>query len=107
MFSIAGRISTHARRIHLKLSKNATCSTLVVTALTPLTALPAPAVPQFTRPDDAERTSASGRGSERCRSTSVPPSCANGLETQSRPAQTSTSPARKIEVSYVHYMINS
>ncbi|MDN5548096.1 MAG: IS1380 family transposase [Rhodococcus sp. (in: high G+C Gram-positive bacteria)] len=43
VFSIAGRISTHTRRIHLKLSKNATWSTLIVTALTRLAALPAPA----------------------------------------------------------------
>ncbi|MGA9872638.1 MAG: IS1380 family transposase [Rhodococcus sp. (in: high G+C Gram-positive bacteria)] len=43
VFSVAGRISTHARRIHLKLSKTATWSTLIVTALTQLAALPAPA----------------------------------------------------------------
>lgn len=43
IFSIAGRISKHARRIHLKLSKNATWSALIVTALTRLEALPAPA----------------------------------------------------------------
>ncbi|MDV8079817.1 IS1380 family transposase, partial [Rhodococcus sp. IEGM 1370] len=43
VFSIAGRISIHARRIHLKLSKNATWSTLIVTALTRMAALPAPA----------------------------------------------------------------
>lgn len=43
IFSIAGRISKHARRIHLRLSKNATWSALIVTALTRLEALPAPA----------------------------------------------------------------
>ncbi|WP_072804117.1 IS1380 family transposase [Rhodococcoides yunnanense] len=42
LFSIAGRITNHARRVVLKLSKTATWSTLVVTALTRLAALPAP-----------------------------------------------------------------
>jgi len=43
IFSIAGRIATHARRTHLRLSKNASWSALIVTALTRLAALPAPA----------------------------------------------------------------
>ncbi|MGB3172145.1 MAG: transposase, partial [Rhodococcus sp. (in: high G+C Gram-positive bacteria)] len=42
IFSIAGRIATHARRIHLRLSKDATWSSLVITALARLAALPAP-----------------------------------------------------------------
>ncbi|MGB3770092.1 MAG: IS1380 family transposase, partial [Rhodococcus sp. (in: high G+C Gram-positive bacteria)] len=43
IFSIAGRIAAHARRIHLRLSKDASWSDLIVTALTRLAALPAPA----------------------------------------------------------------
>ncbi len=43
LFSIAGRICTHARRTHLRLSKTATWSSLIVAALTRLAALPAPA----------------------------------------------------------------
>jgi len=43
IFSIAGRIATHARRTHLRLSKNASWSALIVTALTRLAALHAPA----------------------------------------------------------------
>jgi len=43
IFSIAGRIATHARRTRLRLSKNATYSDLILTALTRLAALPAPA----------------------------------------------------------------
>jgi hypothetical protein len=43
IFSVAGRIAAHARRTHLRLSKNATWSTLIVAALTRLAALPAPA----------------------------------------------------------------
>ncbi|MFY2791032.1 hypothetical protein [Rhodococcus sp. MALMAid1271] len=42
-FSIAGRASTHARRIHPRLLKNATWSALIVTAFTRLTAPPASA----------------------------------------------------------------
>ncbi|MCX6489437.1 MAG: hypothetical protein NTX68_00415 [Rhodococcus sp.] len=34
LFSIAGRISTHAHSVHLKLPKTALRSALVVTALT-------------------------------------------------------------------------
>ncbi|MGB7238306.1 MAG: IS1380 family transposase [Rhodococcus sp. (in: high G+C Gram-positive bacteria)] len=41
-FSVAGRISNHARRLRLRLSKNAPWSDLIVTALTSLAALPAP-----------------------------------------------------------------
>lgn len=40
--SIAARISTHARPIHLKLPKNGTWSSLIVTALTRLAAMPTP-----------------------------------------------------------------
>lgn len=40
--SIAGRVASHSRRNHLKLSKNATWSSLIITALTRLAALPAP-----------------------------------------------------------------
>lgn len=43
IFSIAGRIANHARRTHLRLSKDATWSDLIITALTRLAALPAPA----------------------------------------------------------------
>lgn len=43
VFSVAGRIATHARRTHLRLSKNAPWSALIITALTRLAALPAPA----------------------------------------------------------------
>ncbi|ORI14662.1 IS1380 family transposase [Rhodococcus sp. 1168] len=43
VFSVAGRIATHARRTHLRLSQNAPWSTLIVTALTRLAALTAPA----------------------------------------------------------------
>jgi hypothetical protein len=42
VFSIAGRIARHARRTHLRLSKNASWSDLIVTAVTTLAALPAP-----------------------------------------------------------------
>lgn len=41
VFSVAGRIARHARRNHLRLSKDATWSQLIVTALTRLAALPA------------------------------------------------------------------
>ncbi|MGB3172095.1 MAG: IS1380 family transposase [Rhodococcus sp. (in: high G+C Gram-positive bacteria)] len=43
IFSIAGRISSHARRIHLKLSKNASWSDSIVSGLNRLAALRAPA----------------------------------------------------------------
>ena len=43
IFSVAGRIATHARRIHLRLSKDASWSALIVAALTRLAALPSPA----------------------------------------------------------------
>ncbi|WP_338888780.1 IS1380 family transposase [Rhodococcus sovatensis] len=43
IFSVAGRIAHHARRIHLRLSKSATWSDLIVTALNRLAALTAPA----------------------------------------------------------------
>ncbi|WP_176224608.1 transposase, partial [Rhodococcus sp. 1168] len=43
VFSVAGRIAGHSRRKHLRLSKNATWSTLIVAALARLAALPAPA----------------------------------------------------------------
>lgn len=43
VFSVAGRIATHARRTRLRLSKDAPWSDLIVTALARLAALPAPA----------------------------------------------------------------
>ncbi len=42
LFSIAGRIARHARRIHLRLSANAPHVDLLTTALTRLAKLPAP-----------------------------------------------------------------
>jgi hypothetical protein len=42
VFSIAGRIATHARRTHLRLSKTATWSNVIIDALNRLAALPAP-----------------------------------------------------------------
>lgn len=42
IFSVAGRIVTHSRRIHLRLSQDSSWSALIVTALTRLAALPAP-----------------------------------------------------------------
>ncbi len=49
VFPVAGRIATHARRNHLRLSKNAPWSTLIVTALAGLAGLPRP--PDRTSPD--------------------------------------------------------
>lgn len=43
IFSVAGRIATHGRRIHLRLSKDSSWSALIITALTRLAALPSPA----------------------------------------------------------------
>jgi hypothetical protein len=42
LFSIAGRISRHARRTHLKLAAQAPWAQLLTAGLTPLAALPAP-----------------------------------------------------------------
>ncbi|BAH51252.1 hypothetical protein ROP_30050 [Rhodococcus opacus B4] len=42
VFPIAGRIATHARRTHLRLSKQAPWSNVIIDALSRLAALPAP-----------------------------------------------------------------
>lgn len=43
IFSIAGKIATHARRTRLTLSADAPWAELIITALARLAALPAPA----------------------------------------------------------------